>query len=173
MSDKLYLKPANMEDAAEEYGLLASMPPDENGFTNPYAGCSFEEFNTEILPKLISYSKGIDLPDGFVPQTTYFLWDGDTVVGLFRLRHYLNDFLREYHGHIGYGIRREYRGRGYAAAGLQLLIDIAWDVIAEDEIYLSVHKDNPASLQVQVKNGARIVREDDECYYTRISRWSN
>ena len=34
--------------------------------------------------------------------------------------------------------------------------------IKEDEIYLSVHKDNPASLKVQLKNGASIVGETEE-----------
>ena len=29
-----------------------------------------------------------------------------------------DDFLRQYHGHIGYGIKREYRGKGYGSKGL-------------------------------------------------------
>ena len=33
---------------------------------------------------------------------------------------------------------------------------IAEKVVPEDEIFLSVHKDNPASLRVQMKNGAYI-----------------
>ncbi len=42
--------------------------------------------------------------------------------------------------------------------------------IPEDEIYMSVHKDNPASLKVQLKNGAYIHHENDKEYYTRIKR---
>ena len=37
------------------------------------------------------------------------------------------------------------------------------------EAYLSVNKDNPASLQVQLNNGAYIHHEDDKEYYTRIN----
>ncbi|MEL3903588.1 MAG: hypothetical protein P1P63_00490 [Treponemataceae bacterium] len=37
------------------------------------------------------------------------------------------------------------------------------------EAYLSCHKDNPASLKAQLKNGARIHHEDDANYYTRIT----
>ena len=83
---------------------------------------------------------------------------------------YLNDFLREGAGHIGYGIGKDYRGKGYASEGLRLTIEKAWEIIKEDEIYMSVHKDNPASLQVQKKNGAYIHHEDDKEFYTRIKR---
>ena len=37
----------------------------------------------------------MDLPEGFVPDTTYVLEDEGNYVGVFNFRHYLNDFLRE------------------------------------------------------------------------------
>jgi predicted acetyltransferase len=89
-------------------------------------------------------------------------------VGLIKIRHYLNDFLRQGPGHIGYGILPEYRGVGYASKALELGIETCKTLIKEDEIYLSVHKDNPASLKVQLKNGASIVGETEEEYLTRI-----
>ena len=166
----LYLKETNLEDARKQFEMYSMMPADENGFTNNYAGVDFDEYVNNVLPRKLKDAKGEDLAEGFVPQTEYFLWDDDERVGLFRLRHYLNDFLREYHGHIGYGIKKGCRGKGYGTKGLKLLMEIGKDIIPEDEFYLSVHKDNPASLQVQKNNGARIVREDDECYYTRIPK---
>lgn len=102
--------------------------------------------------------------------TEYFLWVDDKIAGLFRIRHYLNDFLKNGPGHIGYGIRKEYRGKGYATEGLKLAIEKAWTIIPEEEIYLSVQKSNPASLQVQLKNGAYIHHEDEREYYTRIRK---
>ena len=164
----LYLKEANMEDVHKEWEFITRLPEDENGFTNTRFGISEEKFVSEDLPAIIGYSKGMNLPKDFVPETDYFLWDNDEVVGLFRLRHRLNDFLRMYHGHIGYGVKAECRGKGYATEGLRQLIEKAKDIIDEEEIYLSVHKDDLASLKVQQKNGARIVREDDTNYYTRI-----
>ena len=180
----LCLKAANTADIEAEYDFVTHQPADENGFTNQYTGCSFEEFRDTILPGFIDHAQGRNLPEGYVPGTEYFLWDDGQntgtqncntgecaekqIVGLFRLRPQLNDFLRQYHGHIGYGIRADMRGRGYGTEGLRLLINIAREVIDEDEIYLSVHRDNPASLAVQLKNGAYIVRADEECYYTRI-----
>lgn len=65
------------------------------------------------------------------------------IVGLFKIRHYLNDFLRKGAGHIGYGILPEYRGKGYAKKGLVLAIEKCKEIIKENEIYLSVHKDTP------------------------------
>ena len=164
----LYLKAVNWEDIEQEYIFTTEQPADENGFTNKYEGVSREEFEKVVLPRLVNNSKGIDLPEGHVPGTEYFLWDDDEIVGLFRIRHELNDFLREGAGHIGYGIKKEYRGKGYATKGLALTIEKAKEIIKEDEIYMSVHKDNPASLQVQLKNGAYIHHEDDKEYYTRI-----
>jgi len=164
----LYLKAVNWEDIEKEYLYIASLPTDENGFTNPNAGVSREDFENVVLPRFINHSKGLDLPEGYVPCTEFFLWNDNEIVGLFRIRHELNDFLREGAGHIGYGIKKEYRGKGYATKGLALTIEKAREIIKEDEIYMSVHKDNPASLQVQLKNGAYIHHEDDKEYYTRI-----
>lgn len=164
----LYLKAVNWEDIEQEYLFTTNQLADENGFTNKYEGVSREEFEKVVLPRLINNSKGIDLPEGHVPGTEFFLWEDDEIVGLFRIRHELNDFLREGAGHIGYGIKKEHRGKGYATKGLALTIEKAKEIIKEDEIYMSVHKDNPTSLQVQLKNGAYIHHEDDKEYYTRI-----
>ena len=61
-------------------------------------------------------------------------------------------------------------GKGYASLGLNLTIESAWQIIREDEIYMSVYKDNPASLRVQMKNGAYIHHEDEQEIYTRIKK---
>ena len=89
-------------------------------------------------------------------------------VGIFNLRHRLTDFLRNGPGHIGYGVAREYRGHGYATAGLKLTLAKARE-LGIKEAYLSVHKTNPASLAVQQHCGARIDHEDKTEYYTRIA----
>ena len=116
-------------------------------------------------------SRSVGLPEAYVPDTVYVLEDDQgNYVGIFNLRHYLNDALRNGAGHIGYGIRKEYRGKGYASAGLALVLEEARKIVPEDEICFSVNKDNPASLKVQLKNGARIDHEDEKEYYTRIPK---
>lgn len=168
----LYLKEANMEDVELEYDFITNTPENENGFTNSAFGWSRENFENVILPGYINCANGIGLPEGWVPETELFLWDNDKIVGLFRIRHYLTESLANGAGHIGYGIRKEFRGNGYASTGLKLAIEKAWNLIKEDEIYMSVNKKNNASIRVQLKNGAVIHHEDDEEYYTRIRRWS-
>lgn len=166
----LYLKKVNLNDIDEEYKIIKIMPKDENGFVNEFYGASKEEFTEVIVPTLIRNSEGLDLPEGYVPQTYFFLWNDDKVVGLFKIRHYLNDFLRNGPGHIGYGLLPEYRGKGYATEGLKLAIDEASKIVPEEELYFSVHKDNIASLRVLQKCGAYIIGEtsDGIDYLARI-----
>ncbi len=162
------LREANWEDVEKEFEYVTNTPENENGFTNSYFNISQEEFKEYALPRMLNHAKGIDLPEGFVPCTEYFLWDNGEIVGWFRLRQQLNEVLRDGAGHIGYGIKSQYRKKEYATEGLRMMISIAKDIIKENEIYMSVRKDNVASLQVQLKNGAYIHHEDDAEYYTRI-----
>lgn len=83
----LYLKEANLEDWQKEYEAIKQMPKNENGFENEYYDKTEEEFKDQVIPELINHSKGIGLPDGYVPDTYYFLWDNDKIVGLFKIRH--------------------------------------------------------------------------------------
>lgn len=166
----LYLKEANVDDVQKEWLFVRDMPEDENGFINEYPGISLEDFAEKALPAMIAASRGEGLPEGYVPATYYFLWDGDVIVGQFHLRHYLNESLRTGAGHIGYYIAPEYRGRGCAAQGLALMLHKARGIVPEDEYYLRVNRDNPASLRVMLKNGGRVVGEDAEKYYVRIAK---
>ena len=164
----LEIRELNWQDADAIYQVLKELPADENGFMNPYYGIDKETFMHETMPKLIDTANGINLKPGYVPQTYYFLWEDNHIVGIYKLRHYLNENLRNGSGHIGYGILPAYRNQGYAKKGLALLLDIAKDVIREDEIYMASHKDNPASLHVQLANGAYIHHDDEEEVYTRL-----
>ncbi len=169
----LRLKEANTADIEKEWLFVKDMPADENGLINSWPDVSFEDFRDKALPGMLKDQKGIDLPDWKVPQTTYFLWNDDTIVGEFRLRHYLNDALRNGAGHIGYFIKKEYRGKGYATEGLRMLLEIAADIVPEDEIYLRVDRTNPASLRVTKKNGSHIISVDEKKYYVRIKKGGN
>ena len=93
------------------------------------------------------------------------------LVGQFRIRHYLVSSLREGSGHIGYQIKKEYRGKGFASEGLRLAVIEAKKILCqygENEIYLRCNITNPASLAVMKKNGAVIHHQDDKHYFTRI-----
>ena len=146
------------------------MPEDENGLTNAWPGISREDFENKALPDMLRFERGENLPDWMVPETFLFLWEDDIIVGQFRIRHYLNDALREGGGHIGQFIKKEFRGKGYGTKGLALTLEVARTIVPEDEFYLRVNRDNPASLKVMQKNGGRIVKEDDDHYYVRIKK---
>ncbi len=49
-------------------------------------------------------------------------------------------------------------------------LQFARTIIPEDEIYLRVNKDNPASLKVMLHNGGYVEHEDDSKYYVRIKK---
>lgn len=150
------------------YELFGKFQADEHGFANDAYGLSRDEF-AQYMRKVEDMHAGRNLPEGYVPATKYILVnDSGDYVGIFNLRHRLNDRLREGAGHIGYGIALEYRGRGYATAGLRMILVTALAEYGIKEAYLSVNKDNPASLAVQRHLGARIDHDNDTEYFTRI-----
>ena len=166
----IYLKEPNLQDLEKEWRFIASLPADENGFINDWADISLDEFEKEALPTMLAQSEGRSLPEGWVPQTCFFLWHDDVIVGLFHLRHFLCESLVEGSGHIGYIIGNEYRGRGYGIEGLGLVLQVASQMVPEDEIYLRVKKDNTASLKIMQKNGGYIHHEDAEHFFVRVKK---
>ncbi|MCP4143508.1 MAG: GNAT family N-acetyltransferase [Chloroflexi bacterium] len=66
----------------------------------------------------------IPLSKGFVPATLYFLIDNNgRILGGIHFRHYLNARLHKNGGHIGYGVRKCERQKGYAREMLNLLLE--------------------------------------------------
>jgi len=144
--------------------------PSESGFENEYFEMSKEEFLKKAPLERKNSSAGINLKKGYVPDTYFFLFDGQDMVGLFKLRHHLNDSLRSGAGHIGYAIHPNYRHLGYGTEGLKLAIEKLKPLmpIDEKEVYLSCNRDNLNSLQVQLNNRAYIHHQDEKHFYTRI-----
>ncbi len=166
----IYLKKVNLDDAEKEYLFICDVPYDENGFINDFHGISHDEFVSSAVKQMIDSADGIGLPEGYVPETFYFLWDNDEIVGLFRFRHFLCESLRLGAGHLGYFIKKEFRGKGYGKEGLRQILQIIKHLVPEDEIYLRVNKDNPASLKIMLHNGGYIEHEDEYKYYVRIRK---
>ena len=166
----LELRKMNYEDAAEQWKYVTALPKNENGLTNQYEGVSLEEYKNTVLPELMMHENPINMPDWFVPETFYYLWDDNVLVGEFRIRHYLTDALKAGAGHIGYSIKKEFRGKGYGTKGLALTLELARNIIPEDEIYFRVMKTNIPSVKAIQKNGAYIAKEDDTHYFMRIKK---
>lgn len=166
----MQLRKLNQKDAYAQWQYTTALPFNENGLTNPYHGVSYEEYLKTVLPKMLSHENPVNMPDWFVPETYYYLYDEDVLVGEFRIRHYLTQALRIGGGHIGYSIRKDLRGKGYGGIGLSLTLEIAKQIIPEDEIYMRVNKNNIASQKVMLKNNAYLAGEDEEHYFMRVKK---
>ena len=71
--------------------------------------------------------------------------DGEhRVLGMINFRHYLNDYLEEYAGHIGYGVRPSERRKGYAKTMLKLCLEKCREH-GLDKVLITCDEDNEAS----------------------------
>lgn len=80
------------------------------------------------VERLARESRGEDVPDNWVPSTQLVAVVGGTIVGRLSLRHELNDALRNYGGHVGFGVVPSARRRGYATAMLRGAFPLAREV---------------------------------------------
>ncbi|NYJ73801.1 GNAT family N-acetyltransferase [Allobranchiibius huperziae] len=104
--------------------------------------------DSEIVRYFTDAESGVGLPDGWVPCTTYWIVDDsapDIVLGSLALRHHIEtDFLREYGGHIGYGVRPSARGTGVASAALRAAL-LRAAALGIARVLLTCDEDNIAS----------------------------
>ena len=108
----------------------------------------------EWLRHIRSYESAETLPEGRVLATQYILVrerDG-RLLGMLQLRHYLNDYLREYAGHIGYSVRPSERRRGCAKRMLAMGLDEARRLGLE-RVMISCAEGNEASRRTILANG--------------------
>ncbi len=110
-----------------------------------------EEFE-HFVAKIRSKAQGENLPAGFVPQTDYWLVDGEEYIGSLSIRHKLTDHLREVGGHIGYGIRPSKRKMGYGKLILKLGLEKAKKMGIEKAL-LTCDVTNEGSRKIIEGNG--------------------
>ena len=166
----LELRKMNYEDVVEQWKYVTALPTNENGLSNQYEGVSYEEYRDSVLPELMMHENPINMPEWFMPETFYYLWDDNILVGEFRIRHYLTEALKAGAGHIGYSIKKDFRGKGYGTKGLTLTLELARKIVPEEEIYLRVQKDNIPSFKAICNNGAYVAHVDDAHYLMRIKK---
>ncbi len=106
-----------------------------------------------------SYMDPATVPEGKV-QATQFLSvrkADDTLVGMIQVRHTLNDYLRNFAGHIGYSVRPGERRKGYATEQLRLVLP--WcKGLGLDRVLISCHPNNEGSRKTILKNGGTYER---------------
>jgi predicted acetyltransferase len=101
----------------------------------------------------------------FVPAHTYFLiLENKKIIGAINIRHSLNDYLFNFGGHIGYGIRPSERRKGYASLMLSMALPIAKE-LGINKILIACDKNNAGSAKTIINNGGVLeneVAEDGE-----------
>ena len=112
----------------------------------------FGEWRHTIFQKFENQRLGINLPNGFVPASTFWSVENGELIGIGNIRHRLTENLERFGGHIGYMIRRDKWGQGYGTAQLALLLEKAAKLGLEC-VLITCDEDNIASARVMEKNG--------------------
>ena len=120
------------------------------------------DYEYDDFPALVAllndYSVGERLPDGWVPNTTFWLLEKDEIVGVSSLRHAMTDELKRLGGHIGFGVRPSAQGRGVAKELLRQTLQKAKQLGIEKVLVVCL-KDNIASARVIQANGGKLETE--------------
>ncbi len=85
-------------------------------------------------------------------QFIYIREDDNRMVGAIQVRHYLNEYLERFAGHIGYCVRPSERRKGYAA---RMLRDVLLECgkLGLDKVMVSCADSNEGSRRTILKNG--------------------
>ncbi|RJQ24751.1 GNAT family N-acetyltransferase [Candidatus Parcubacteria bacterium] len=105
-----------------------------------------------FVKKQRNRSKGEDLPEGFVPETIYWLMDNDDYVGRVVIRHKMTEILLREGGHIGYAIRPSKRKKGYGKNILKLALEEA-KKLGLKKVLLTCNENNIGSKKIIESNG--------------------
>lgn len=122
------------------------------------------------LNTLINLSKGINIPEGYVQTSTFWLIDNDEIVGITRVRHKEVGTC----GHIGYDISPRFRNKGYGSEILTLALKEAAKLGIKAAI-VTCNVDNTASRKIIEKHAGKLLgtifdeEENENLYKYTIS----
>jgi predicted acetyltransferase len=123
---------------------------------------------SEMMIKWREDETEIPVSKGFVPATLYFLTDeSGRILGGIHFRHYLNERLRQDGGHIGFGVRKSERQKGYAHEMLKLLLEKITK-LKIDKVMISCDDDNIGSAKtIESCNG---IMQDKVVFENELTR---
>lgn len=110
----------------------------------------------EFIKKCKDYESLAALPEGRVIATQFLFVreEDDRLVGMLQVRHYFNDYLSKFGGHIGYSVRPSERRMGYAKAMLGAALPFCRE-IGLDKVLVTCYEDNIASAKTIISCGGR------------------
>ena len=107
---------------------------------------------SDYLVLLEDEHHGRNMPTGRVPATFLIAEHEGQLIGRASVRHELNDFLYNYGGHIGYGVRPANRRKGFATRILRQSLDFIKE-LGVNEVFVTCDDDNVGSYKVIESQG--------------------
>ena len=129
----------------------------ESPIINGSAGLDRLSSIEDWLEELNKRSCEDTVPKGLVPSSTYLgVREKDNyIVGMIDIRHYLNEYLTQAGGHIGYGVRKTERNKGYAKQMLKLALEKCKELKIK-KVLITCDEDNIASEKVILSANAKL-----------------
>ena len=134
----------------------------ESPLINGSAGLNRFSSIKDWLEELKKRSSEATVPEGLVPSSTYLgVREKDNyIVGMIDIRHYLNEYLTQVGGNIGYSVRKTERNKGYAKQMLKLALEKCKELKIK-KVLITCDEDNIASEKVILSANAKF--EDIRC----------
>lgn len=101
------------------------------------------------------YINPATLPEGKVLATQFLtVRESDNkLVGMIQIRHYLNDYLEKFGGHIGYSVRPSERRKGYATEQLRQALIWCKEELGLEKVLITCYDTNEPSRRTIRKAG--------------------
>ena len=128
----------------------------ESPLINGSAGLNRFSSIEDWLEELKKRSSEATVPEGLVPSSTYLgIREKDNyIVGMIDIRHYLNEYLTQVGGNIGYSVRKTERNKGYAKQMLKLALEKCKELKIK-KVLITCDEDNIASEKVILSANAK------------------
>lgn len=137
---------------------------DNGGHSNGDSGLrNFEDIEAWIKHcRLMEHKETVPNPDWVEADQYMLVHAGERrILGMINFRHDLNDYLAEYAGHIGFGVRPSERRKGYGKAMLTLCLEKCRERVL-DRVLITCDVDNEASRRTITACGGVFERTAQE-----------
>ncbi len=124
----------------------------------------------EIHETLHHWAKGEALPNGWVPNTTWFWLSAGVIKGVINLRHRLTPALEAFGGHVGYSVAPSHRRQGISTAMLGAVLPHC-KAMGIERVLVSCDEQNIGSVRTIEANGGVLDREEWDEAAQRTSRF--